>query len=105
MALTFLKFASFLPVLFSAEGLRKPHGVTGDPVPPPYPVVNVHITEPALGADDFKFAAIAQQHEQDSLLTLEKHMSSMEQQSLATMAGLAQEMKSVIDMIEVEVPA
>ena len=100
-----MKFASFLSILFSAEGLRTPHGVAGDPVPPPYPVVNVHISKPALGADDFKFAAISQQHEQDSLLTLEKHMSSMEKQTLATMAGLAQEVKSVIDMIELKTPA
>ena len=103
MALTFLKFISFLFILSSAKVLRKPLG--GDPVPPPYPVVNVHIPEPALGADDFKFAMIAQQHGQDSLLTLEKHMSSMEKQSLTTLASLSQEMKSVIDMIEIQIPA
>ena len=85
--------------------LRKQRGVTGDPSPPPYPVVNVHVSEPAMGADDFKLAATAHQHEQDSLLELEAHIASMEEQTLATMAALAQEVKHVGDMVDIQMQA
>jgi hypothetical protein len=105
MALSSLKFASFLLVVLSAEGLRTQRGVTGDPSPPPYPVVNVHVSEPTMGADDFKLAAIAHQHEEDSLLKLEEHISSMEEQTLATMKALAQEVQHVGDMIDFQMQA
>lgn len=105
MALSSLKFASLLLVLFSAEGLRKQRGFTGDPAPPPYPVVSVHVSEPSMGADDFKLAAMAHQHEQDSLLKLEEHIAAMEGQTLATMAALAQEVKNVGDIIEFQMQA
>ena len=85
--------------------LRKHRGVTGDPSPPPYPVVSVHVSEPAMGADDFKFAATAHQHEQDSLLKLEAHIASMEEQTLASMAALAQEVKHVGGMIDIQMQA
>ena len=78
----------------------KPGGVAGDPVPPQYPVVNVHVPEPSMGADDFKSAAIARQREQDDLLSLEEHIASMEKQTSATMATLALQVQNVADMIE-----
>ena len=105
MALSSLKFASFLLVLFSAEGLRKQRGVTGDPSPLPYPVVNVHVSEPAVGADDFTLATTRHQLEQDSLMKLEARIASMEEQTLATMAALAQEVKHVGDIMDVQMSA
>ena len=104
MASTIFKVVSFLFVLSSAEGLRKPRGVAGDPVPPPYPVVNVHIPEPTLGADDFKSAVNAYQHERESLLSLEDQISAMERQTLTTMAALSQGTKNVADIIESKMP-
>ena len=100
MALSSLKCASLLLVLCSAEGLRTQRGVTGDPSPPPYPVVNVHVSEPSMGADYFKLAATTHQHEQDSLVKLEEHIASMEEQTLATMTALAQDVKRVGGMID-----
>lgn len=105
MALSSLKFASFLLVLSSAEGLRKQRGVTGDPSPLPYPVVNVHVSEPTMGADDFNLAAATHQHEQDSLLKLEQHIASMEEQTLATMKALVQEVKNVGGVIDLQMQA
>jgi hypothetical protein len=105
MALPSLKFASFLLVLFSAEGLRKQRGVTGDPSPLTYPVVSVHVSEPAVGADDFKLAATRHQLEQDSLMELEARIASMEEQTLATMAGLAQQVKHVGDIMDFQMSA
>ena len=100
MVLSYLKFASLWLVLSSAEGLRKQRGVTGDPSPLPYPVVNVHVSEPTMGADDLKSAANAHQHDQDSLLILEQHIASMEKQTLATMEALAQNVKHVGEVIK-----
>ena len=100
MALTCLKLTLFSLVVSSVEGLRKPGGVAGDPVPPPYPVVNVHVPEPVAGSDDFKLAAIARQRDQDALLSLEEHLESTEKQVSATMATLALQVKKVGDLIE-----
>ena len=100
MALACLKFILFSMVLLSVEALRKPGGVAGDPVPPQYPVVNVHVPEPSMGADDFKSAAIARRREQDDLLSLEEHIASMEKQTSATMVTLALQVQNVADMIE-----
>lgn len=99
MTLAWVKLASILFVVMSAEGLRRERGITGDPVPPPYPVVNVHVSEPAMNAADFKSAAIAHQHKQGSLLQLEEHVALLEKQTLATMATLAEQVKSVGDLI------
>ena len=105
MTLTCLKLIVFSLALSSVQGLRKSGGVTGDPVPPPYPVVNVHVPEPVAGTDDFKFAAIARQREQDALLSLEERLESTEKQVLATMASLALQVKSVGDLIEERISA
>lgn len=99
MALTFCRLAFFSFVLFSAEGLRNPRGVAGDVLPPPYPVVNVHVPEPVASEDDLKSAATANQHRQDSLLKLEEGLSFVEKQTLATMTTLAQEVKHVADLL------
>ena len=100
-----MKFASILFVVVSAEGLRRERGIIGDPVPPPYPVVNVHVSEPAMNAADFKSAAISHQHEQGSLLQLEEHVSLLEKQTLATTATLAERVKSVGDQIGAHIQA
>ena len=105
MALSSLKCTLFLLAFCSAEGLRTQRGVTGNPSPPPYAVVNVHVSEPSMGADDFKLAAIAQQHEQDTLVKLEEHIASMEEQTLATMTALAQDVKRVGGMIDFQMQA
>ena len=105
MALTFLKLTLFSLALLSVEGLRKPRGVAGDPVPPRYPVVNIHVPEPSMGADYFKSAAITRQHEQDVLLNLEEHITSMVKQTSATMATLALQVKNVAEMIEARMSA
>ena len=99
-AMTFLKLTLFSLVLLSAECLRKPAGIAGDPVPPPYPVVSVHVPEPSMSAADLKSAAVARQREQDTLLSLEGHIASMEKQTSETMAALALQVKHVGDMIE-----
>lgn len=100
MAWACLKLTLFSLVLFSVEGLRKPGGVSGDPMPPQYPVVNVHVPEPSMGANDFKSTAIARQREQDALLRLEEHIASMEKQTSATMATLALQVQNVAEMFE-----
>ena len=105
MAFLSLKVASLLLVFFSAEGLRKQRDVTGDPSPGPYPVVNVHVSEPTMGAEDFKSAAVLNQHEQDSLQKLEERIASMEQQTLATVSALAQQVKNVGGVIGVHMQA
>ena len=92
-------FVSFLFVMVSAEGLRRERVITGDPMPPAYPVVNVHISEPTLGTSEFNSAAVAHQHEQDSLLKLEKHVAFLEEQTLATIADLAQHVQIVGDLV------
>ena len=105
MALSFLKGAFFLLSLSSAEVLRKQRGATGDPSPLPYPVVNVHVSEPSMGANDFKFAANVHQHQQESLLKLEQHIATVEEQTLATMKALAQHVKNVGDVIDFQMQA
>ena len=105
MALTHLKFTLLALLLFSVEGLQKPRGVVGDPVPPPYPVVNVHVPEPRMGTGEFKSAAIARRHEQDALLSLEDQIASVEKQTSATMATLALQLRNVVDMIEMRMSA
>ena len=105
MALTYLKLTLFSFVVSSVEGLRKPGGVVGDPVPPPYPVLNVHVPEPAIGADEFKLATIARQHEQDALLSLAERIESTEKQVSATMATLALQVKKVGDLVEQQMSA
>lgn len=79
--------------------MRNPRGVAGDVLPPPYPVVNVHVPEPVASEDDLKSAATANQHRQDSLLKLEEGLSFVEKQTLATMTTLAQEVKHVADLL------
>ena len=105
MALSFLKGAFFLLSFSSAEGLRKQRGVAGDPSPLPYPVVNVHVSEPAMGASGFNFAANAHQHEQESLLNLEQHIATLEEHTLATMKALAQHVKDVGGVIDSQMQA
>ena len=105
MASSYLRFASLWLVLSSAEALRKQRGVTGDPSPLPYPVVNVHVSEPAMGADDFKSAANTYQHDQGSLVLLEQNLASMERQTLATMKALAEDVKKVGEVIQVQTQA
>ena len=105
MAWACLKLTLFSLVLFSVEGLRKPGGVSGDSVPPQYPVVNVHVLEPSMGANAFKSAAIARQREQDALLRLEEHIASMEKQTSATMATLALQVQNVAEMLESQMSA
>lgn len=99
-----LKAASFLGLFSATEGLHK-QGVTGDPSPPPNPVVNVHVSEPAMGADDFSLAMAAHQHEHESLLKLEERIASVEEQTLATMKGLAQEVRDLSDVINFQMQA
>ena len=105
VAMTFFKLTLFSLALLSAEGLRKPAGVAGDPVPPPYPVVNVHVPEPSMSAADLKSTAVARQRETDALLSLEAHIESMEKQTSETMAALALQVKNVGDMIEMRMAA
>ena len=104
-AMSLFKLTLFSLALLSAEGLRKPAGVAGDPVPPPYPVVNVHVPEPSMSAADLKSAAVARQREQDALLSLEVRIKSMEKQTSETMAALALQVKDVGDMIEMRMAA
>lgn len=105
VAMTFFKLTLFSLALLSAEGLRKPAGVAGDPVPPPYPVVNVHVPESSMSAVDLKSAAMARQREQDALLSLEVRIKSMEKRTSETMAALALQVKDVGDMIEMRMAA
>ena len=105
MTLSSLKFASFLLVLSSAEALRKQRGVTGDPSPLPYPVVNVHVSEPTMGAYELNSEAIAHQHEQDSLWKLEQRIASTEERTLATVKKLARDVRNVGELIGFQMQA
>ena len=58
-----------------------------------------------MGAEDFKSAAVLNQHEQDSLQKLEERIASMEQQTLATVSALAQQVKNVGGVIGVHMQA
>ena len=105
MALSFLNVAFFLLSLSLAEGMHTRRVVTGDPSPPPYPVVNVHVSEPSMGADDFKSATDEHQHQHESLLSLAQRIASVEEQTLATVRALAQDVKNVGDVIELQMQA
>ena len=105
MALTQLRFTLLSLLLLFVQGLQTPRGVVGDPVPPPYPVVNVHVPEPSMGTDEFKLAASARRHEQDALLSLEDQIASVEKQASATMSTLALQLRNVVDMIEMRMSA
>ena len=100
MAMACCKLALFSFALCSADGLRKPRVGAGDMVPPTYPVVNVHVPEPVMNENDLKFAAIANQHRQNSLQQVEEGLSAVEMQTLATMTTLAEEVRHIADSLE-----
>ena len=103
--MTCLRLTVFALSLFSIEALRKPQGIAGDPVPPPYPVVNVHVPEPLMGTDDFKSESNMRQSQQDTLLGLEERILSTEKQALSTMESLALQVENVADMIQAQMSA
>ena len=105
MRLLALDVAMFLLLAFSADALRNQRGAFGDPALPSYPIVNVHVSEPTLNAEEFQLRSLAHEHEQDALLKLETRISAVEECILATLTALAEEAKDVSHTLHVNMHA
>jgi hypothetical protein len=63
--------------------------IVGDEVPPPYPILDVHVPEPSLGSLEKKLAADGEQKLNLELDEVVQRMATADEAMQASMASLA----------------
>ena len=91
--------AAFICVVVAVDGLKTSPGVAGDPVPPQYPVVNVHVPEP-LAADGLAHELATHQQRLELLDALEARVVSTEDSVAKAVGALSAQVEKVASVFE-----
>ena len=86
--------AAFVCLVAAVVGLKTSPGVAGDPVPPQYPVVNVHVPEP-LAADGLARESAVHQRRLELLDALEARVVSSENNVAKSVGALSAQLEKV----------